>query len=230
LKDADRHAVPWFVLLSRYFHDDPLGTTTGTKLNEPVLGLGDAVGDDDAERLVDGESLDVMLMVDVSLDDMLADGGSLGSVLVEAEGVGDRDGVSDADEVDDGDTSTSTSSMSKLRSLLLVACWCSSTAITFVPDTNSVGDTENGKNVVSSAFAMARVARVVHDTTPVGMLLRNASTPFTYTTAPSSRSRFTVAVPMSARSAMENVLRKYVVMGFTVAAPPATSVASPPSP
>jgi hypothetical protein len=66
--------------------------------------------------------------------------------------------------------------------------WCTSTAITFAPATSSDGLSGNSKNVASSGRSCAIDAGVHPSIAPAGMLLRTASTPFTYTTAPSSRS------------------------------------------
>jgi hypothetical protein len=56
---------------------------------------------------------------------------------VDGEAVGEVDGVAD------GDACTAITSKSKLTSELDVACWCTSTAITFVPATNGAGATAN---------------------------------------------------------------------------------------
>ena len=79
-------------------------------------------------------------------------------------------------------------------------------------------------------FPTADDATVFHEIVPVGMFVRNASTPFTYTTAPSSRRILTVAVLISAAFETVIAFRKYVVMYRTVPLRPATTVTSSPSP
>ena len=57
-------------------------------------------------------------------------------------------------------------------------------------------------------------ATVLEPMVPVGMLERITSVPFTYTTAPSSRTRPSAAAVTFDASATSKVLRKYVVMYF----------------
>ena len=56
-------------------------------------------------------------------------------------------------------------------------CWCSSTAITFVPETSIAGSMGDSIHALSAVPLMAVVARVVYVAVPDGMLDRTTSTP-----------------------------------------------------
>jgi hypothetical protein len=79
--------------------------------------------------------------------------------------------------------------------------------MTLVPETKRAGLTAAVTHAFSSVLS-AVVASVVYDTVADGMLLRNTSVPFTYTTAPSSRFSASVSDPKSEGSLTVNAWRK----------------------
>jgi len=100
-----------------------------------------------------------------------------------------------------------------------------------VPLCNNDGDTVPAFHAEAAEPLTFDDATVLDAIVPVGMLERITSVPFTYTTAPSSRTRPKAAAATFDASATSNVLRKYVVMYFELDdGPKLTTVASSPSP
>jgi len=92
----------------------------------------------------------------------------------------------------------------KLTSELEADIWWISTAIVLVPLCSSDGDALPGVQELPPLDE----ARVLDAMAPLGMLERMTSVPFTYTTAPSSRTRLIAAAVTFDASATSKVLRK----------------------
>src|ERR1044071_9566887 len=102
--------------------------------------------------------------------------------------------------------------------------------MTLVPETSAEELSVVEINVDSLAPSTDAAASVLKLIVPVGMLLRQTSTPLTYTTAPSSRIKLRFSDVNCAGFVTVIARRKYVVMYFFLGLDPNdTIVCSPPS-